>query len=196
MIYVIIGVFCVVAICCGAYVGKNKKKNIIEEKPVHPVLGEMEYLGISWILTEKLELKLWNQIYKIPLYFYADSEKDDITEEQVIAFKELKNVIIEKQHEIEAGIMDYVKYEEIDNEEILIDRLIPCYIKFSRKGECALFVEDTAEDGIYNDDTETAFALVLLPKLVRWGAEDTQDFLNGGGGYFNEIELYGEEITE
>lgn len=167
----------------------KRKKSIIVKNPVHPVLGEMEYLGRTWKLTEKIELELWSEIYKIPLYFYARSEKDGITKEQEIAFEEFKNVMIEKKHEIERAIIDYAK---TDNEEILLGRFIPHYIEFSRKGECALFVEDTDEDGFYNDDTETAFALFLLPKLLCLASEDALDFLHGGGGYYNEKELYGE----
>ncbi len=166
----------------------KKKKSTIVQNPIHPVLGEMKYLGTTWKVTEKIELDLWSEIYEIPLWFYARSEKDGITEEQEMAFEKLKNVIIKKKHEIEAAIIGYA---QTDAKEILRSRFIPHYIYFSRKGECALFVEDTDEDGAYNDDTETAFALFLLPKVLLIASEDSLDFLHGGGSFIYD-DLYGE----
>ena len=166
--------------------GKKKKRTIVQN-PIHPVLGEMKHLGVTWELTEKIELELWSEIYKMPLWFYARTEEAGITEEQEIAFEKLKNVMIEKKHELEAAIIGYA---QTDDEEILRSRFIPHYIYFSRKGECALFVEDTDEDGAYNDDTETAFALFLLPKVLLIPSEDALDFLHGGGGGVGD-DLYG-----
>lgn len=168
--------------------GKNKK-GAMAKNPIHPALGEMKHLGTTWKLTEKTGVVLWSKIYKIPLCFFARTEEDGVTEEQEIAFEKLKNVLIEKKNEIEAAIVDYAK---TDDEEILLTRFIPRYIEFSRKGECALFVEDTDEDGAYNDDTETAFALFLLPRVFLSPSEDSLDFLHGRGSSVCEEDLYGE----
>lgn len=166
----------------------KKKKGAMVKNPIHPVLGEMKYGGVEWELTEKIELKLWSKIYEISLCFYADTEEDGITEEQEIAFEKLKNVMTEKKQEIEAAIIDYAR---TDDEEILLSRFIPHYIEFSRKGECALFVEDTDEDGAYNDDTDIAFALFLLPRLALSAPGDASALLWGLESCVYE-DLYGE----
>ncbi len=166
----------------------KKKKSTMVQNPIHPVLGEMNYGGIVWELTQKIELELWSKIYKIQLCFFARAEEDGITEEQEIAFEKLKNVIREKKHELEAAIIDYAK---TDDEEILLSRFIPHYIEFSRKGECALFVEDTDEDGANNDDTDIAFALFLLPRLAISAPGDASALLWGLGSCAYD-DLYGE----
>ena len=166
--------------------GKKHKDRIVET-PIHPVIGEIKYIGIGWEATEKIQLALWRKTYDIPLNFIADSKEDSITENQEIAFEKLKQVIIEQKSEIEKSIISYAKTE--DEEELLI-RFIPSHIHISKKGECALFVADTDEDGAYNDETETAFALFLMPKLLLYTSEDSLDFLLGGGGSLHD-DLYG-----
>lgn len=164
----------------------KKIKNKRVEPTIHPILGEIKYLGYGWNPLEKIKLSLWSRVYEIQLCFIADSEDDVITEKQETAFEKFKNVIIDKKVEIEKAIISYARTED---EEIILSRLIPSEIYFSRKGECALFVEDTAEDGAYNDDTETAFALFLVPKITLQGSEDAVDYFAGSGAL--DDELYG-----
>lgn len=168
-----------------ALFGRKKKRDAVKN-PIHPIFGEMKHIGIEWDVAEKIELTLWNKTYEIPMSFIASTDKDGITANQEEAFKKLKDVITEQKSEMEKAIIFYTK---TDDEEKILNRFIPYDILFSRNGECALFMKDTEEDGAYNDDTETAFALFLVPKIFLCASEDSLDFLLGGGGFL-EDELY------
>lgn len=171
--------------------GKKKQENA-DDRRNHPLLGEMKHIGVTWKLMEKMAVVLWDEVYHVDVCLYARMVQEGVSEAQENAVQQLNAVLIEKRAQLEAAVRAYANTTA---KQLLCERCVPRYIEVGRNGECALFVEDRAEAGAYNDDTETAFALFLLPKVQLFPAEDSLDFLHGRDGSISQEMLYGESAA-
>lgn len=164
--------------------GKKKKK---EEKRVyvHPQLGEMEYYLDSWRPAFVYKAELWGKAFDVEIGFMADSEGEDINQEQEESYEKFKNVITEQRGAIEEMIVSTYTYTE--SEMDVRDRVVPYAVDFNRKGECALFFMDMEEKEIFElEPLSTGFAIFLVPELLFVDTEQCADCMSGNED-FGEI---------
>jgi hypothetical protein len=169
--------------------GKKKAKQKQEIVLINSAFGELRYGWGSWKLCTKPKITLWDTTYEVDCYVIAEAEEDGVSKKQEEAWEKFNNEIVEQQKQIEGMLL---RHSGRNDEVRVYHKYIPSHIFFSRNGECALFVEDTDEEG-YKDDPDAGFAIFLLPKLMLDSAEHCGDYIYGHTSFFTTKELYGDE---
>lgn len=169
------------------FIKKREKK--APKVIMHSELGELRYVINGWETVSAVKLDLWGKSYNVSLNFYADTEEDEPNSDQENAYQKFRGIMVEQRNVIERLLLDYSKEEIMENAG---DRILPRNVEFSRKGECALFFEDT-EDGIaYEDDTNAGIALFLIPRILIDSSENCFDYMCGYRDTSMREDLYGE----
>lgn len=184
--------------------GKKKKEQFTTL--THPKLGELKRVcGNIWHPLSNTTIVLWDRPYEISVTFLVeDGDEQGPNEKHAKAWDSFNDIIVTRRHSIEKTIL---KYMECADGEGAGDRFIPRDVEFSRKGECGLYFEDTEEGVDYDSDTNTGFAVFLIPKLLftysefctdcLWGSEDTERYFlspDFRGDYADEYEDISEKF--
>jgi hypothetical protein len=170
--------------------GKKKAKQKQKIVLINSAFGELRYGWGSWKLCTKPKVELWDTTYEVNCYVVSETEEEGISEKQETAWKKFNHVVVEQKNQIEEMI---VKHSGSYTEKKVRDRYIPRSTYFSKNGECVLFVEDTYEDCVYDDDPDAGFAIFLVPKLMLYSSELGLDYMFGHTDPFTDKELYGDE---
>lgn len=164
-----------------------------KQKIINSTFGEIEYFATGWRSVDKLSFSLFGKTYSV--YVLAIAKKDTneaISDIQELAFIRFKDLIISNKSEIEETITSHFKkvsdiydynyrYREGYDLGDIPSRFIPDEIEITRKGECAIYVKDDAEDYGENDDWDEGFVVSVIPELKIYSKESYIDFVCGGG---------------
>lgn len=158
---------CIIVMLIIANTGnKKEEKDIVKDKN-NPILGELKYTEVAWKKVEKEKITLWTKTYELPVNFAASSASVDVSEQQLASIEIFRKMFVEQKKQIEEMIMYAI---ECKTEEDSIQTFIPTEIMFSQEGKCALFFQDPEVE--YNEDVDTEFGLMLLPKMELFDGED------------------------
>ena len=165
----------------------KKKENI------NNTFGEIVYYGTGWRTVEKRSFSLFGKTFSV--YVLARAKKDlneAISDLQEAALSSSMDLIVSKKSEIEeaithhfdevSGIVDYnCRYREGYDLSDIPSRFVPHLIEITRKGECAIYVGDGAEEYGEYDDWDEGFVVTIIPEIKIYSKELYVDYVCGGG---------------
>lgn len=155
--------------------------------------GEIVYYGTGWRTVEKQSFSLFGKTFSV--YVLARAKKnlnEAINYLQESAFINFKDLIVNSKSEIEeaitnhfnevSGIVDYnCRYREGYDLSDIPSRFVPHLIEITRKGECAIYVGDNAEEYGEYDDWDEGFVVQLIPEIRIYSKELYIGYVSGGG---------------
>jgi len=165
-----------------------KKKKITND-----AFGEIKDYGTGWKTVEKRSFSLFGKTYSVYVMAVANTDSNEtINDLQEAALTSFKDLIVSKRSEIEetitnhfnevSGIVDYnCRYREGYDLSDIPSRFLPRDIEISRKGECAIYVADAAEDYGEYDDWDEGFVVQLIPEIRIYSKELYIGYVSGGG---------------
>ena len=166
--------------------GKKKAKT-------NSTFGEIEYYGTGWRTVDKRSFSLFGKTYSVYVTAVARKEPNEtINDIQELALTNFNDIIVSEKSEIEAVITDHFnrvssmdnyncRYREGFDLNDIPSRFVPNEIEISRKGECAIYVEDDAEEFGEYDDWDEGFVVTILPEIRIYSKELYSGYIYGGG---------------
>ena len=165
-----------------------KKKKITND-----AFKEIEYFGTGWRTVETRSFSLFSKTYSIYVIAVAKKESNEtINDLQKLALTSFMDLIVSKRSEIEEAITNHFnevssiddynsKYRDGYNLSDIPSRFVPNEIEISRKGECAIYVEDDAEEFGACDDWDEGFVVSISPEIKIYSKELYSGYIYGGG---------------
>jgi len=159
----------------------------------NPAFGEVEYRADGWKTLEKRAFSLFDRIYSADVLALTERQTpEEISALQESAYRSFMDLIVSRRPEIEqtitnhfnevSGIPDYnCRYREGYDLADIPSRFVPSTVEITRKGECAIFVSDDAEEYGENDDWDEGFVITIVPEIQIHSKEESQGYVSGGG---------------
>lgn len=164
------------------------KKN----KIMRNVFGEIEYYGTGWRTVEKRSFSLFGKTYSVYVTAVARKEPNEtINDLQELALTSFNDLIVSKKSDIEEAIANHFnrvssmddyncRYRDGYDLSDVPSRFVPNEIEISRKGECAIYVEDDGEEFGEYDDWDEGFVVSILPEIKIYSKELYSGYIYGG----------------
>jgi len=164
-----------------------------KKKIMNSTFGEIVYYGTGWRTVEKLSVSLFGKTFSV--YVLARAKKDlneAISDLQESALTSFEDLIASKKSQLEETITNYLnrvssiydyncRYREGYNLGDIPSRFVPHLIEITRKGECAIYVGDDAEEYGEYDDWDEGFVVTIIPEIQIYSKELYVDYICGGG---------------
>jgi len=159
----------------------------------NPAFGEVEYQADGWRTLEKRAFSLFDRIYSADVLAMTERQTpEEINPFQQSAFRSFMDLIVSRRAEIEQAITNHFNkvsgipdYNCRDREGYdladIPSRFVPSTVEITRKGECAIFVSDDAEEYGENDDWDEGFVITIVPEIKIHSKEKYQGYVSSGG---------------
>ena len=161
----------------------------------NPAFGEVEYQADGWRTVEKRGFPLFDRIYSADVLAMTKRQTpEEISALQESAYRSFLDRIVSRRAEIEqaitnhfnevSGIPDYNgRYREGYDLADIPSRFVPSSVEITRKGECAIFVSDDAEEYGETDDWDEGFVITIVPEIQIHSKEEYQGYVSGSGNF-------------
>jgi hypothetical protein len=169
----------------------------MKKKITSNAFKKIEYFGTGWRTVEKQSFSLFGKTYSVHVIAVAKKELNEkINDLQELALTSFTDIIVSKKSEIEEAITNHIKkvssmddykcrYRDGYDLSDIPSRFIPNEIEITRKGECAIFVEDDAEEFGAYDDWDEGFVISVIPEVKIYSKELYSGYVYGGGSLDN-----------
>ena len=158
---------------------KRRKRGKVQEDAMHPRFGLVRLEGYVWEPARKIKISLWDREFEIAIWFEGedkDGQVRSISGLQEQSYDKFLKIMKTEKERIQENIMKDVHFKNVQEAK---EASIPKHVHFSRKGECALFFENKMCEKEYEDELDTGFAIVLLPKIEYITSEYCYDCMSG-----------------
>ena len=168
-----------------------------KKKITSSAFKKIEYFGTGWRTVEKQSFSLFGKTYSVHVIAVAKKELNEtINNLQETALTSFLDIIVSKKSEIEEAIINHFnkvssmddynhRYREGYDLSDVPSRFIPNEIEVTRKGECAIYVEDDAEEFGAYDDWDEGFVISVIPEVKIYSKELYSGYVYGGGSLDN-----------